>query len=167
VDAVTEPQALRGPDLEPHMQERARAYLAGAAQAAGRAYRRKVGAVPMGAEHECWTNAWELATSRRDLEYAEGVALFADGTIHTHAWCVDRKGRVYDPTPGYAGVYEYQGFVIGKPIASRLSAPMRGDRWRSSLLECLAAARFVQGDELTRRMFAKLTRVDFAPKEQP
>lgn len=160
--------AIRGADLEPHMQERARAYLAGAAQAAGRKYsRRSTLTIVMGNPKECWTNAWELATSRRDLEYAEGVALFADGTIHTHAWCVDRKGRVLDPTPGYAGVYEYQGFVIGKPIASRLSAPMRGDRWRSSLLECLAAAGFVQGDELTRRMFARLTRVDFAPRSNP
>jgi hypothetical protein len=44
----------------------------------------------------CYMNAYHLVMAKPELIYVEG---FAAGIIPTaHAWCVDRKGRVYDPT---------------------------------------------------------------------
>lgn len=44
----------------------------------------------------CFDNAAHLALSDENLTYCEGIAI---GVIPTlHAWCVDPKGRVIDPT---------------------------------------------------------------------
>jgi len=51
--------------------------------------------VTKGRIKECYCNAWHLADGRR-LVYVEG---FAVGVIPVmHAWCVDEKGNIYDPT---------------------------------------------------------------------
>lgn len=49
-----------------------------------------------GQQKACYANAQYLARTRKGLRYAEG---FATGVVPVeHAWCVDEKGRVVDPT---------------------------------------------------------------------
>lgn len=45
---------------------------------------------------QCFANAARLALATPDLTYCEGVALAIIPTHH--AWCIDTKGRVVDPT---------------------------------------------------------------------
>jgi len=46
-----------------------------------------------GREQECFRNATLLAIKRPRLSYVEGYADYQE-----HAWCVDSKGNVVDPT---------------------------------------------------------------------
>lgn len=48
----------------------------------------------------CFANAFQLATSRPELRYVEGFGTLwgSDTWLHRHAWCVDEKDRVVDPT---------------------------------------------------------------------
>lgn len=49
-----------------------------------------------GPKKQCFMNAGRLALERDDLFYCEGVA---HSVIPVeHAWCIDREGRVIDPT---------------------------------------------------------------------
>ena len=48
---------------------------------------------PRGPEQQCYKNAMLLAMKRPWLSYVEGDADWRD-----HAWCVDSKGNVVDPT---------------------------------------------------------------------
>lgn len=59
---------------------------------------------------ECFRNAALLATRSRLLCYAEGIA-FRYIPIH-HAWCVDKAGRVIDPTWDNPMQAEYMGVEI-------------------------------------------------------
>jgi hypothetical protein len=52
--------------------------------------------VKYGKKRECFRNALHLAMARPDLTYVEGIACWHIPTAH--AWCVDAKGRVIDPT---------------------------------------------------------------------
>jgi hypothetical protein len=52
--------------------------------------------IKRGAMKECFRNATQLMIEHDDLAYVEG---YACGLIPVmHAWCVDRFGRVVDPT---------------------------------------------------------------------
>jgi len=61
--------------------------------------------IKRGESKMCYMNAYQLMLDRRDLTYVEG---FAAGIIPVaHAWCVDKRGRVYDRT--WADGAEYFG----------------------------------------------------------
>lgn len=45
---------------------------------------------------QCFMNAAKLALVRHDLTYVEGIAFSLIPCLH--AWCVDRRGFVVDPT---------------------------------------------------------------------
>lgn len=63
-----------------------------------------------GTKHECFNNALLLAVGNHDLYYCEG---FAYGVVPTHhAWCVDRNGRVIDPTWDEPERAVYAGLVM-------------------------------------------------------
>lgn len=70
--------------------------------------------VRKGAKRECFAQAIDLATRRpRALRYVEGYGLSAGLAgfpmlIH-HAWCIDAKGRVVDPTWDDPAHSEYFG----------------------------------------------------------
>jgi hypothetical protein len=59
--------------------------------------------VEPGKRHSCFANAFRLACRRSDLQYVEGYATVRESRtwLYRHAWCVDDKGRVVDPTPGW------------------------------------------------------------------
>lgn len=60
----------------------------------------------------CFMNATLLAFNRIDLTYCEGWA-YRPGLIPLeHAWCVDRGGRVLDPTWDRPEICEYYGVRI-------------------------------------------------------
>ncbi len=46
----------------------------------------------------CYANAYRLSVNREDLQYAEGIAASSQTPPFLHAWCVDQKGCVVDPT---------------------------------------------------------------------
>lgn len=145
---------------EAQQQRFGREYLALAAQARGETFTRKANIKATGTANECWTNAWKLAVSQPRLHYVEGIAVFPDGDMHTHAWCVDKKRRVYETTPGYGDIVRYIGFVLPTPTVQRLSGHMEG--WRSSMLEAMAVAAYAdEGHRPTRLAFIRLTGVDF------
>lgn len=57
---------------------------------------RKLNKYPMGEVKQCYQNAFNLALAYPELIYVEG---FASTVIPTmHAWVIDQKGVVYDPT---------------------------------------------------------------------
>jgi hypothetical protein len=58
--------------------------------------------VPPGEKRFCFRNAFRLAATRPDLHYVEGygVSTGGEGMPSRHAWCIDRVGRVFDPTWG-------------------------------------------------------------------
>ena len=70
-----------------------------------------------GEPQACLYNAADLALAFPDLEYAEGFALHADPRIDypvEHAWCVDPKGNVIDPTWHEKVGREYFGVALDK-----------------------------------------------------
>lgn len=66
--------------------------------------------VPPGTPRECYSNAYELATSRADLTYVEGYALGAFFPV-PHAWVEDREGRIIDPTWAALGELEQAAYA--------------------------------------------------------
>jgi hypothetical protein len=55
--------------------------------------------VKLGRSKECFKNAYLLADSRDDVIYTEGFATIPKLNLPVmHAWCVDKKGCVFDPT---------------------------------------------------------------------
>lgn len=59
--------------------------------------------VEPGEKHCCFANAFRLASRRPDLRYVEGYATVRESLtfLNRHAWCIDEKGGVVDPTPGW------------------------------------------------------------------
>lgn len=51
-----------------------------------------------GLQGQCFANAGALALSEPDLTYVEGYGCPSGLIPVEHAWCVDRSGRVIDPT---------------------------------------------------------------------
>lgn len=49
--------------------------------------------VKLGPEGNCYQNAYYLALKNRKFTYVEGLANYCE-----HAWCVDREGKVVEPT---------------------------------------------------------------------
>jgi hypothetical protein len=81
----------------------------------------------------CFANAFRLARARSGLSYVEGFGTLwgSDTSLHRHAWCVDDRGQVIDPT---------WGIVDPLPLALRglvlplgLVAPYCDDRSRGTL----------------------------------
>lgn len=71
-----------------------------------------------GTPRECFRNAGSLAMAYPELTYVEGMAL------HTilptaHAWCVDRDGRVIDPTWDYSPTSAYLGIPFRRDFLYR------------------------------------------------
>ncbi|MBA2504424.1 MAG: hypothetical protein H0V29_00600 [Thermoleophilaceae bacterium] len=59
--------------------------------------------VELGRRKCCFANAWRVAKAGEgELAYVEGYTLHAGMPewLARHAWCVDRQGRVGDPTWG-------------------------------------------------------------------
>ncbi|MFI7083824.1 hypothetical protein ACIBUR_09480 [Streptomyces anulatus] len=81
--------------------------------------------VPRLPARACYSNAFALAATRSDMVYAEGYAVWDSGDgwqLHLHhAWCVDSRGAVVDPTwptPGLA--------YLGLPLGPWAGAPSLG-----------------------------------------
>ena len=75
-----------------------------------------------GKPKECLYNALLLAVMYPDFDYVEGYALHADVRINRpveHAWCVDGKGNVIDPTWHEKVGREYFGVALDKRILDK------------------------------------------------
>ena len=78
--------------------------------------------ISRGIMKECFRNAFMLMAAHSELIYVEG---YASGVIPVyHAWCVDQKGKVVDPTWGddgqvYFGVPFSSGFVREQTLKSK------------------------------------------------
>jgi hypothetical protein len=83
--------------------------------------------VRRGKPKHCYGNAFRLMLDRPDLTYCEGIGSNFIQTMH--AWCVDRDGRVIDPTwkpdpllgtsPEYFGIRLRRAWVIRTTIERR------------------------------------------------
>ena len=63
----------------------------------------------------CFDNAWRLAATGDGLDYAEGVVLRDGVQPESHAWCVDRQGRIVEATESYGHPGErYRGWRLRK-----------------------------------------------------
>lgn len=70
-----------------------------------------------GEPRQCFANAARLALDHDDLTYVEGYGMVEDiPMVMAHAWCVDRMGKVVDPTwledDGYARAAGYVGLRV-------------------------------------------------------
>lgn len=63
----------------------------------------------------CFENAFLLASQSSELVYVEGLAVWSGLYLH-HAWCVDARGVVVDPTWPEAGS-AYLGLPFGPWVA--------------------------------------------------
>jgi hypothetical protein len=50
------------------------------------------------AAQQCFMNATKMAADDPELTYVEGWATSEIGVPVEHAWCVDKDGKIYDPT---------------------------------------------------------------------
>jgi len=76
----------------------------------------KVKKYEYGKMKECYKNAFLLMVGRKELYYCEGFATFPNLPLPVlHAWCIDKKGRVYDPT--WKDGDEYYGVVFDRKFA--------------------------------------------------
>ena len=65
--------------------------------------------VPSDTPQQCFKNALELAWSSDEYTYCEGF-ISVHGVPLQHAWCINNKGKVVDPTIKRPGKdYEYFG----------------------------------------------------------
>jgi hypothetical protein len=71
-----------------------------------------------GTVHQCYANAGRLATDNHSLTYVEGYLLM-HGVPLEHAWCVDAKGHVIEPTITERGVGGYFGIPIKRSYLVR------------------------------------------------
>lgn len=78
----------------------------------------------------CYKNAFLLLITHRDLFYCEGFATFAGLSLPVfHAWCVDKNGKVYDPTWKDGG--DYYGVVFDTKFAfSKIKNGCIIDDWK-------------------------------------
>jgi hypothetical protein len=69
--------------------------------------RRRPADVIPGERKYCYRNAFRLASECPELRYVEGYGVGAEfeGMPERHAWCVDRSGLVFDPTPTWADAH--------------------------------------------------------------
>jgi hypothetical protein len=86
---------------------------------------RRPAGVPRGPSGECFRNAGRLAM--RGHRYAEGFALPEHGVPVLHAWCLDGRGRVIDPTWEVPERAVYFGVPL--PIELVLTASLRHGSW--------------------------------------
>lgn len=72
-------------------------------------------------EDRCYDNAWQVASTHKELIYVEGLML-----LHTvrgpfmlpHAWCTTADGKIVDPTcPKYQNIKEAE--FIGIPLKKK------------------------------------------------
>lgn len=68
--------------------------------------------VQPGKMRECYMNAGMLATNRPEFAYCEGFALRHGLFPMHHAWCLDKKGQVIDPTWPHHEKNEYLGVAL-------------------------------------------------------
>ena len=70
-----------------------------------------------GEQHQCFMNASHLVLDNPKLTYVEG---FAGHVIPVHhAWCIDKRGKVIDPTWDYPELCEYVGVEIPTVLLAR------------------------------------------------
>lgn len=75
--------------------------------------------VSPGPKRQCYENAGLLVLARPDLTYVEGYA-YPNGLIPVHhAWCVDSKGVVVDPTYDTPDQNQYYGIPISSALLKR------------------------------------------------
>ncbi len=95
--------------------------------------RGKVNEEDYGEMKMCYKNAFFLMIESGDLFYCEGFASFSGLPLPVlHAWCVDKEGRVYDPTWKDGGD-EYYGVAFNRKFAySRIlkNGPGIIDDWK-------------------------------------
>jgi hypothetical protein len=76
----------------------------------GRSYRASATKVKLGEPKECFTNAAKHLLEHRNGTYCEGVTLGSKFTfLFHHAWIVDFKGEVLDPTLADNTGHQYFG----------------------------------------------------------
>ena len=100
--------------------------------------------VPCGIMGYCYSNAQALALRDDSLRYAEGWAQHLPSPLPIlHAWCVDEKGSVVDPTwctpsrqpisaprwgrRGYFGVIIDTSYMLARMIKTKLHASILDD----------------------------------------
>lgn len=84
----------------------------------GREYQPVLRDVRQGESRQCFANAYHLASgSRRTWRYVEGWAINLIPT--EHAWCVDAKGNIGDPTWGKDGK-SYFGVELPLKLVERV-----------------------------------------------
>jgi len=66
-----------------------------------------------GEKRKCAMNSAHLAVDRPDLAYVEGYCLTDIGIPVEHAWCVDCRLRVVEPTYDKCG-FAYRGIVLDR-----------------------------------------------------
>jgi hypothetical protein len=84
-----------------------------------------------GPMRQCFMNAVKMATSGRLVTYCEGFALGSTMPM-LHAWCVDREGRVLDPTwpypdAAYHGVPFKLDYVLRRVVKAECYVSMFDD----------------------------------------
>ncbi|WP_313555830.1 hypothetical protein [Agrobacterium cavarae] len=84
----------------------------------GRPFKPSVGRSPWlkrGKPRDCFNNATAYAVVRDDVLYAEGYAVGPELVMPVqHAWLVDRKGQVIDPTWIDVGDHAYFGIAFDR-----------------------------------------------------
>ena len=84
----------------------------------GKVFTKKKEADEYGKMKECYKNAFLLMLRKPSLYYCEGFALCEKLPLPVlHAWCVDKEGRVYDPT--WKDGTEYYGVVFNRKFAEK------------------------------------------------
>ena len=75
-----------------------------------------------GVPNACYANAAALAERCQDLRYCEGFALRPGLVPVHHAWCIDIKGVVVDPTWRHVAGTDYFGVVFRRDYLTRALA---------------------------------------------
>ena len=70
-----------------------------------------------GKPKQCFQNAYREADEGGIFTYCEGFAMSANLPIPIHhAWLVNMRGKIYDPTLRDAHLYEYLGITVSYPV---------------------------------------------------
>lgn len=141
-------KALATQRTEEQIAEQARVEFVARAEAEGHLFAPGQDYVAFGPPVECWSNAWAYSRAH-GLRYAEGVAAMPDGW-HAHAWCVDRQGRVVEPTINYQHAREYRGWVLNGE-GERAVAALLDEGPRASFLEAGIASGVAEWEAIVAR----------------